>query len=60
MQNRDDAALWQVTCQCGWRVRGAKDVVVTAVQEHGRSTHALELTEAQVMQQAVPAEGAGG
>ena len=48
---------WQVTCQCGWRVRGSKEVVVQAVQEHGRSTHGLELTEDQVMSQAVPAQG---
>ena len=56
MQNRDDTAMWQVTCQCGWRTHGAKAAIVPAVQEHGRSAHGIELTEAQVMEQAVPAE----
>lgn len=46
------SAQWQVTCQCGWRVRGTRDVVVQAVQEHGRVAHDMELTEAQVMEQA--------
>jgi len=56
MQQGEVSAQWQVTCQCGWRVRGVKEVVVRAVQEHGRSAHNVELTEAQVMEQAVPAE----
>ena len=47
--------LWQVTCQCGWRVRGPRDVVVASVQEHGRHTHGVELSEDQVLEQAVPA-----
>jgi predicted small metal-binding protein len=46
-------ALWQVTCQCGWRTRGAKEEVVRAVHEHGRAAHGMELTEEQVMAQAV-------
>jgi hypothetical protein len=44
---------WQVTCQCGWRVHGTKDVIVPAVQEHGRSALGIELSEEQVMAQAV-------
>jgi hypothetical protein len=56
MQERADAAQWQVTCQCGWRVHGTKEVVVPAVQEHGRNTHGVELTEEQVLAQAVPIE----
>jgi hypothetical protein len=57
MENRQTPAQWQVTCQCGWRTRGPKEVVVPAVQEHGRSAHSLEVTEEQVMALAVPAEG---
>jgi hypothetical protein len=48
---------WQVTCLCGWRVHGTRDVVVHAVQEHGRTTHGQELTEEQVMAQAVSLSG---
>ncbi len=55
MPSRDAARQWQVTCQCGWRVRGAKEDVVRAVQEHGRSTHQLEVSEEEVMALAVPA-----
>ena len=50
------AARWQVTCQCGWRTRGTKAEVVAAVQEHGRTAHQVELTEEQVMAQAVQVE----
>ena len=50
------AARWQVTCRCGWRTHGTRDEVVAAVQEHGRTAHQMELTEEQVMAQAVPAE----
>lgn len=52
--------MWQVTCQCGWRTRGAKDEVVVAVQAHGREAHGLETTEEEVMQLAVPAEDQAG
>lgn len=55
-----DSAQWQVTCQCGWRTHGTRREVVSAVQAHGLSAHGQSLTEDQVMEQAVPAEGAGG
>lgn len=54
MQNREAVMLWQVTCQCAWRVRGTKEEIVPAVQEHGRRVHNLETTEEQVMALAVP------
>jgi predicted small metal-binding protein len=44
---------WQVTCQCGWRTAGDRTAVVRAVQDHGRTAHNVELTEEQVMAQAV-------
>ena len=46
-------ARWQVTCQCGWRTHGSRAEVVAAVQEHGRAAHSVELTDEQVMAQAV-------
>lgn len=52
--------MWQVTCQCGWRTRGAKDEVVAAVQAHGREAHGLETTEEEVMQLAIPIEDQAG
>lgn len=45
--------MWQVTCQCGWRTKGTKEEVVSAVQGHGRETHGQELTEEDVMAIAV-------
>ncbi|HEY3108312.1 MAG TPA: DUF1059 domain-containing protein [Chloroflexota bacterium] len=53
MQQRE-VARWQVTCQCGWRVHGTRDEIVAAVQAHGRAAHGLELSDEQVMAQAVP------
>ena len=41
--------MWQVTCECGYRIRGTHDEVVADIQEHGRSVHQQELTEADVM-----------
>ncbi|HLG10877.1 MAG TPA: hypothetical protein VI876_03875 [Dehalococcoidia bacterium] len=43
---------WNVTCHCGWRTQGTRASVVAAVQEHGRTEHAVELTPGQVMEQA--------
>jgi predicted small metal-binding protein len=57
MQASQPVSQWQVTCQCGWRTAGARETVVEAVQAHGREAHNVELTEAQVMAQAVPASG---
>jgi len=54
---QDSDAQWQVTCPCGWRMHGAKPEVVSAVQEHGRTAHGQELTEAQVMDLAVRTGG---
>jgi predicted small metal-binding protein len=54
MANDQSSAQFQVTCQCGWRVKGSRDDVVRDVQEHGRTAHNTELTEEQVMSQAVP------
>lgn len=53
MESREDTAEWQATCPCGWRGHGTKDVLVVAVQEHSRATHARELTPEEVMEEAV-------
>ncbi len=58
MQDRSAETQWQVTCVCGWRTHGTRDAVVSAVQEHGRMTHDQELSEEQVMEQAVRYHGA--
>ncbi len=50
MESREDTAEWQVTCPCGRRGHGTKDVLVVAVQEHSR---ARELTPEEVMEEAV-------
>ena len=52
MTSNSEARKWQVTCVCGWRVRGTKEEVVAAVQAHGRTVHGQMLTEDQVMQRA--------
>ena len=52
-QSNDAAMNWQVTCECGWRVRGTKDQIVSSVRHHGQSAHQTALTEEQVMAIAV-------
>ena len=54
MQDNDSTRQWQVTCVCGWRTRGGKDDVVSAVMNHGRDTHDQDVTEEQAWSQAVP------
>jgi hypothetical protein len=51
-----DTSQWQVTCPCGWRTHGTRDVVVAAVQEHGRDAHQQQLSEDEVMAIAVQVE----
>ena len=53
-ETKQPSRMWQVTCQCGWRVRGTQEFVVTAVQAHGKDTHGLEVSEEEVMGLAVP------
>jgi len=60
MTEQGPAGQWQVTCQCGWRTHGSKETVVPAVQEHGRSAHAQEISEAEVMKLAVPMSSPAG
>jgi predicted small metal-binding protein len=35
--------LMEVTCRCGWMIRGSQDDVIAGLQEHARSAHDREL-----------------
>ena len=43
----------EVTCLCGWQVRGTEDEVVAQVQAHGREAHGIESTRDEVLALAV-------
>ena len=43
----------EVTCLCGWQVRGTEDEVVAKVQAHGREAHGIESTREEVLALAV-------
>jgi predicted small metal-binding protein len=47
----------EVTCVCGWRVRGTEDEIVGQVQAHGREAHGLESTREEVLALAVDVMG---
>ena len=36
--------LLEVTCRCGWAVRGSEDDVISGIQVHARSEHELNIT----------------
>jgi predicted small metal-binding protein len=44
-----------VTCDCGWTVTGEDDEIVTAVQQHGREAHNMDVTAEQALAMAQPA-----
>jgi predicted small metal-binding protein len=39
----------EVTCVCGWRIRGTEDEIVEQVIAHGREAHGIESTRAEVL-----------
>ena len=43
----------EVTCICGWRIRGTEDEIVDQVIAHGREAHGVESTRAEVLALAV-------
>ena len=43
----------EVTCVCGWRIRGTEDEIVDQVIAHGREAHGVESTRAEVLALAV-------
>jgi hypothetical protein len=40
--------LMEVTCRCGWTIRGSKNAVISGIQEHARSAHNRDLSPAEV------------
>jgi predicted small metal-binding protein len=40
--------LMEVTCRCGWTIRGSEADVIAGLQEHARSTHDRELSADEV------------
>lgn len=49
----------EVTCLCGWQVRGTEDEVVAQVIAHGREAHGIEATREEVLALAVDVAGPG-
>jgi predicted small metal-binding protein len=43
----------EVTCLCGWQVRGTEDEVVAQVIEHGREVHGIQSTRDEILAIAV-------
>jgi predicted small metal-binding protein len=43
----------EVTCVCGWRIRGTEDEIVDQVIAHGRDAHGVESTRAEVLALAI-------
>ena len=39
----------EVTCLCGWRIRGTEDEIVAEVIRHGREAHGIESTREEVL-----------
>jgi hypothetical protein len=40
--------MMEVTCRCGWTVRGSKTEVISGIQAHARTEHSRELSPAEV------------
>jgi predicted small metal-binding protein len=40
--------LMEVTCRCGWAVRGSEDEVISRIQAHARSEHDLAVTPEEI------------
>jgi predicted small metal-binding protein len=45
----------RVKCDCGWSFEGDDAELITAVQEHGRTAHAMDVTAEQALAMAEPA-----
>ena len=46
----------EITCDCGWSVRGPEDEVVAATIAHGQSVHQIELSREQARAGARPVD----
>lgn len=47
----------EVTCLCGWRIRGTEDEIVDQVIAHGRDAHGVETTREEVLALATDVAG---
>jgi len=45
----------RVRCDCGWSFEGEDDELIAAVQEHGRTSHGMDVTPEQALAMAEPA-----
>jgi len=55
-QHRGGTVTRSVHCDCGWQAEAdTDDELVTAVQEHGRDVHNMEVTPEQALAMADPA-----
>lgn len=45
----------KVACDCGWTFDGEEAELIAAVQEHGRTTHGMDVTPEQALAMAKPA-----
>ncbi len=44
----------KVTCECGWTFQGSEEALISAIQQHGKDVHQMEVTREQALAQAVP------
>ena len=44
----------RVSCECGWSAEGEDAELITAVREHGRTAHGMDVTDEQVLAMAEP------
>jgi predicted small metal-binding protein len=54
-----EAPMKEVTCMCGWQIRGTADEVVAAIQEHGEQTHGRRPSREEILAIAVDLGPAG-
>ena len=55
MAEKTGATELLVKCDCGFETRGSEDVLIPAVQKHGRDAHNMQVTREQVLAMARPA-----
>lgn len=51
---------FEITCDCGWTLRGTEDEVVDATIAHGQSVHQIELSREQARSAARPVDTSAG
>ena len=50
----------ELTCACGWRVRGTIEEVVAQVKAHGLEAHGEEPTREEILANSYPVSAADG